>query len=67
VLSTCPRGDLSVPLWGPDALDPITVCCLLGVEVHALDPALLKDWRPPASPAYKGAHGLRLKKPTWVD
>ena len=38
-LSTCPGGDLSVPLWGPDARDPIDVCRPLGVEVYALDPA----------------------------
>ena len=59
-LSTCPGGDLSVALWGPDAQDPISVCRPLGVEVHALDPALLAKWKPPESPAYKGAHGLRL-------
>ena len=36
-LSTCPGGDLSVPLWGPDARDPLEVCRPLGVEVYALD------------------------------
>jgi uncharacterized protein YcgI (DUF1989 family) len=61
-LSTCPGGDLSVPLWGPDARDPIEVCRPLGVEVLALDPALLKGWQPPASPAYNGVHGMRLQK-----
>ncbi len=59
-LSTCPGGDLSVPLWGPDAQDPISVCRPLAVEVCALDPMLLKDWKPPQSPPYKGAHGMRL-------
>ena len=59
-LSTCPGGDLSVPLWGPDARDPIDVCRPLGIEVHALDPALLEDWKPPEPPSYKGAHGMRL-------
>jgi uncharacterized protein YcgI (DUF1989 family) len=62
-LSTCPGGDLSVPLWGPDARDPIEVCRPLGVEVLALDPALLDGWKPPQSPPYKGAHGMRLEKP----
>ena len=38
-LSTCPGGDLSVPLWGPDARDPLEVCRPLGIEVYALDEA----------------------------
>ena len=50
-LSTCPGGDLSVPLWGPDARDPIDVCRPLGVEVYALDPILLDGWKSPESPA----------------
>jgi uncharacterized protein YcgI (DUF1989 family) len=61
-ISTCPGGDLSVPLWGPDARDPIDVCRPLGIEIHALDPALLEGWQPPRSPAYSGAHGLRLER-----
>ncbi|MBN9086911.1 MAG: DUF1989 domain-containing protein [Reyranella sp.] len=64
-LSTCPGGDLSVPLWGPDARDPIDVCRPLGVEVWALDPVLLEGWKSPESPTYKGAHGMRLEKPNW--
>jgi hypothetical protein len=60
-LSTCPGGDLSVPLWGPEAQDPSSVCRPLGVEVCALDPRLLEGWKPPESPPYKGAHGLRLR------
>jgi uncharacterized protein YcgI (DUF1989 family) len=63
-LSTCPGGDLSVPLWGPDARDPIDVCRPLGVEVYALDPILLDGWKPPESSAYKGSHGMRLQPPT---
>ena len=66
-LSTCPGGDLSVPLWGPDARDPLEVCRPLGIEVHALDKALLKGWKPPEVAAYKGAHGMRLQKPAWED
>lgn len=60
-LSTCPGGDLSVPLWGPDARDPIDVCRPLGVEVYRPDPALLAGWQspPPANAAYRGQHGLR--------
>ena len=65
-LSACPGGDLSVPLWGPEAQDPITVCRPLGIEVHALDPRLLDGWKPPVSPPYKGGHGMRLKQPDWT-
>jgi len=64
-LSTCPGGDLSVPLWGPGARDPLEVCRPLAVEVWTIDPALLKDWKPPLSPPYKGAHGMRPQKPAW--
>ena len=64
-LSTCPGGDLSVPLWGRDARDPIDVCRPLAVEVYALDPILLDGWKSPESPAYKGAHGMRLQEPEW--
>ena len=58
-ISTCPGGDLSIPLWGPDAGDPLTVCRPLGVEVYAPDPALLAGWRSPAPSDYRGNHGLR--------
>ncbi|HEY6718708.1 MAG TPA: DUF1989 domain-containing protein, partial [Reyranella sp.] len=64
-LSTCPGGDLSVPLWGPDARDPLEVCRPLGIEVYALDETLLKGFKPPPVAAYKGAHGLRLPKAPW--
>ena len=64
-LSTCPGGDLSVPLWGPEARDPLEVCRPLGIEVHAIDEALLKDWKSPDVAAYGGGHGLGLKKPAW--
>ncbi len=64
-LSTCPGGDLSVPLWGPEARDPLEVCRPLGIEVYALDETLLTDFKPPPVAAYKGAHGLRLPKAPW--
>ena len=60
-LSTCPGGDLSVPLWGPDARDPIDVCRPLGIEVWKPSPALLEGWRSPERAAYAGQHGLRAK------
>lgn len=66
-LSTCPGGDLSIPLWGPDARDPIEVCRPLGVEVYGIDPKRLEGWRPPeeARAAYRGQHGLRAEAPPW--
>ncbi|MFI5585284.1 urea carboxylase-associated family protein [Amycolatopsis sp. NPDC051758] len=64
-LSTCPGGDLSVPLWGPDARDPIDVCHPIGVEVFKPRPGLLTGWSPPERAAYRGRHGLR--SPEWAD
>ena len=60
-LSTCPGGDLSVPLWGPDARDPIDVCRPLGIEVWKPTSALLEGWTPPARAAYAGNHGLTAR------
>ncbi len=64
-LSTCPGGDLSVPLWGPDARDPIEVCRPLGVEVYRLDSAAIKGWKSPEVAPYRGQHGLRPEKGWW--
>ena len=64
-LSTCPGGDLSVPLWGPDAKDPLEVCRPLGIEIYRLDESLLRGWKPPAVAAYKGQHGMELNQPDW--
>ena len=63
-LSVCPGGDLSVPLWGPDARDPIDVCRPLGIEVWKPTPSLLENWSSPQRAAYKGMHGLEF--PTWA-
>jgi uncharacterized protein YcgI (DUF1989 family) len=57
-LSTCPGGDLSVDLWGPEAVDPLSVCRPLGVQVYDVDPALLEGWSAPVSPDYRGLHGI---------
>lgn len=62
-LSTCPGGDLSVPLWGPDARDPIDVCHPIGVEIYRPDPELLAGWQPPERAAYRAVHGLGF--PAW--
>jgi len=58
-LSTCPGGDLSLPLWGDDAVDTLSVCRPLGVEVYDVPAELLSGWRPPGPSAYRGLHGLR--------
>lgn len=57
-LSTCPGGDLSVPLWGPEARDPIDVCRPIGIEVWRLAPEALAGWSPPTVSDYAGRHGL---------
>jgi hypothetical protein len=60
--STCPGGDLSVPLWGPGSgAEPN--CHPIKVEVFALDAPALAGWRSPRA-ALDGAddklpHGLR--------
>ncbi|TQN31754.1 hypothetical protein FHX37_1674 [Haloactinospora alba] len=57
-LSTCPGGDLSVDLWGPNAGDPRDVCRPLGVEVYRPHSRLLAGWEPPRRAQYAGMHGL---------
>ncbi len=64
-LSTCPGGDLSVALWGPEKQDPLSVCRPLGVEVYRLAPELLDGWRSPERAPYRGNHGLEVVKPAW--
>lgn len=64
-LSTCPGGDLSVPMWGPEARDPLEVCRPLGIEVHRPDPTLLDGWTPPRRAAYANLHGMR--RPEWAE
>ncbi|MEI6109745.1 MAG: DUF1989 domain-containing protein [Actinomycetes bacterium] len=60
-LSTCPGGDLSVPLWGPDAKDPVDVCRPLGIEVFKPTESLLAGWSQPEFAQYAGRHGLKAK------
>lgn len=64
-LSTCPAGDLSIPLWGPDARDPIEVCRSLAVEALRVDPSLLENWTSPSPAGYDGAHGMRRVPVPW--
>jgi uncharacterized protein YcgI (DUF1989 family) len=64
-LSTCPGGDLSLAMWGPDAQDPLSVCRPLGVEIYKLEDSLLEGWSQPERAAYKGLHGLHIAKADW--
>lgn len=59
-ISTCPGGDLSVPLWGPDAGDPLPTCRPLGVEIYQPAPELLEGWESPQPAAYRGNHGMPM-------
>ncbi len=65
-LSTCPGGDLSIPLWGTEARDPLEACRPLSIEVLAIDPDLLSEWTPPQPPKYKGAHALKEQEIDWT-
>jgi uncharacterized protein len=58
-LSTCPGGDLSIPLWGGEAADTLSVCRPLAVEVWTPAPELLTGWTLAAPAGYKGTHGLQ--------
>ena len=58
-LSTCPGGDLSLPMWGDGAEDPVNVCRPIGVEVYRIDDELLEGWESPGLPEYAGGHALR--------
>ncbi len=59
-LSTCPHGDLSVQMWGPERGDPLVTCRPLAVEVYRPAPELLAGWTPTPPADYRGLHGLRL-------
>jgi uncharacterized protein YcgI (DUF1989 family) len=59
-ISTCPGGDLSIPLWGPDAGDTLSVCRPLGVEVYQPAADLLEGWQSPPLADYGGNHGMRV-------
>jgi uncharacterized protein YcgI (DUF1989 family) len=57
-LSTCPHGDLSVQMWGPERGDPATTCHPLGVEIYRPAAELLEGWTPIPPVDYHGLHGL---------
>ena len=57
-ISACPHGDLSVPMWGPDAGDPATTCRPLAIDVYEPASGLLAHWRPACAVDYPGVHGF---------
>ncbi len=60
-LSTCPGGDLSLHIWGPEAAsetEQLAHCHPLHVEIFDVEPAALDQWEPPSRAAYRGADGL---------
>jgi hypothetical protein len=66
-VSTCPGGDLSVPIWGPGSgAEPR--CHPVQLEVFDVDPALLEAWTPPSPTSYSGMQGCRhgLRSPDGV-
>lgn len=63
-ISTCPHGDLSVQMWGPEAGDPASTCRPLGVEIYEPARELLDGWTPPRPVDYRGGHGLRAPAPS---
>ena len=61
-ISTCPHGDMSIPVWGAQAsTTTVDICRPIGVEIHAVNPALLADWQTPSVSNYSGLHGMRVQ------
>lgn len=57
-ISACPHGDLSVPMWGPGAVDPEKTCRPLAIEVYDVAKEVLAGWRPSEPVDYRGLHAL---------
>ena len=58
-ISTCPHGDMSIPIWGSGApAAPVDICRPIGVEIYRVREDLLKDWQSPEVSNYTGLHGL---------
>lgn len=56
--STCPGGDLSVPMWGAGS-DAEPRCHPIKVEVFRPEAGALEGWRSPEVASYRGMHGVR--------
>lgn len=58
-VSTCPHGDMSLPIWGPEAVPDVTsICRPIAIEIHDLDPTILSGWQSPRVADYRGDHGI---------
>lgn len=57
-LSTCPHGDMTLPIWGPHAVDPVQICRPLGVQVYDVPADYLRGWTEPRAADYAGLHGF---------
>ncbi|GGE71680.1 urea carboxylase-associated family protein [Nesterenkonia cremea] len=65
-LSTCPGGDLSVHMWGPEAAstqEQLEHCHPLRVEVFSVEEQVLLSWESPAPAAYQGKDGRNGLRP----
>ena len=58
-LSTCPGGDLSIPMWGPDAKDPLEVCRPIAIEVYRPEASALQGWSELGVARYAGLNGMQ--------
>jgi len=58
-LSTCPGGDISAQIFGPERGDPLATCRPLAVEVYQPAGRLLAGWTPAPPADYRSLHGLR--------
>jgi len=57
-LSICQGGDLSSTMWTSGADGLFNVGHPLGVEIYQLEASLLEGWHQPATPEYRGQHGM---------
>lgn len=65
-LSTCPGGDLSVHMWGPEAAstqEQLEHCHPLKVQVFSLEDAALTEWSQPQPAQYQGQNGRHGMNP----
>lgn len=62
-VSTCPGGDLSLPMFGPERQDAASVCRPLGIEIYKVPDDALSGWSSPPRAAYGRDHGLSA--PPW--
>lgn len=58
-VSTCPHGDMSMPIWGEDAVTDVTsICRPIQIEVFEVEREVLAGWASPGTANYRGNHGI---------